>query len=87
MSSFECQQIRVQLAAFLEDGISEAERIIVRLHLQNCPGCQREMEVLQCVPLIVKEWQPEVPTRTMWVYIEQRIKIPQGVSERARVKP
>jgi anti-sigma factor RsiW len=44
-----CQQIRLNLLAYLDGEVSESERSQIEAHLEACPDCARELERLQAL--------------------------------------
>jgi len=41
-----CRQIKEQLSAYLDGELDEGQRHAVAAHLQTCPACRRELELL-----------------------------------------
>jgi anti-sigma factor RsiW len=49
----DCQGIRSELSAYLDNEIAPAERSAIEKHLDDCPHCQRELEQLKSLTAAV----------------------------------
>jgi predicted anti-sigma-YlaC factor YlaD len=83
-----CNEIRSYLPAYLEGALPPEEAQRVEQHLQACIACTRERNLLERVPILLRQWSPDVPSERIWAGIEQRIQTAararRGMTHRAR---
>jgi hypothetical protein len=75
MRNFECHEVIIRIADYIEDNLNVEEHQIIQVHLCECPQCQQECNACEQVSVVIQRWEPEPPSRVMWTYISQQIEI------------
>jgi len=59
----ECKNVNFLLSSFIDNELSESERLFVEGHIKRCPDCQKEYEKMRNLSAILKSIKPvEVPS-------------------------
>ena len=69
----DCERIREQLGAYLDDEVSKDARREVEAHLNACPECTTELDSLERVAEGLAPQEPVAVPDTLWSAIEQRL--------------
>ena len=70
-----CQEIRQNLDDFVDEELSEQERLRVEQHLAACDACRQELAELRSLLEAARGLGPEVaPDRDLWPTIESRLE-------------
>lgn len=69
----DCQRIREQLGAYLDDEVPQDVRREVETHLSACPECTGELDALGRIPEILAPQEPVAVPDALWSAIEQRL--------------
>jgi anti-sigma factor RsiW len=70
-----------RLSEYLDDELSEGERIALEAHLQGCHECPRVMAELRQVVYRARTLEHKAPPRDLWPAIAQRIGAGAGKTE------
>ncbi len=77
-----CQNVRTELTAYTSGQLSKSERQKVDAHLQSCPSCRRELELLESTRNVLKSWSDAEPPPDLAARLEARLS-----KEDSRKKP
>ena len=69
-----CDEVRRFLSDYLEGALSAEQRQQVEQHLQACLACTQERYLLERVPVLLRQWSPDVPSERIWTGVERRIQ-------------
>lgn len=70
-----CQEIRPNLNDFVDEELSEHERLRVEQHLAVCDTCRQDMTALRSLLAAARQLGPEVaPGRDLWPTVESRLE-------------
>ncbi len=69
-----CDEVRRSLTDYVEGVLPLEQAQVVEAHLQGCPDCAHELQMLQRVPQVLRQWSPPVPSERIWAGIESRIR-------------
>jgi anti-sigma factor RsiW len=69
-----CNEVRRYLPDYLEGALPVEQAQQVEQHLQACLACTQERYLLERVPVLLRQWSPDVPSERIWVGIEKRIQ-------------
>ncbi len=76
----DCRQVQYALSDYIEENLSEDTHKVIEAHLRACEVCAQEYHRLLRVGDLLRQWAPEVPTRSLWVGVRGRL----GVRHRQR---
>ncbi|MFO7946336.1 MAG: zf-HC2 domain-containing protein [Armatimonadota bacterium] len=68
-----CKEIQNKLPAYAVGDIDDQTRQEIAAHLQSCPDCRRELEVLQRTGELLQPMQMTDPPPGMWEKIDERL--------------
>lgn len=68
-----CQDVRTELTAYTSGELSKSERQKVDAHLQGCPFCRRELELLESTRDVLKSWDDTEPPSDLAARLEARL--------------
>ncbi len=77
-----CNEVRESLSAFLDNELSTNEKTLLQSHLDECTGCQKELEELQKVAVQLSSLEEVVPPASF--RNELFAKLEEGLSKEVR---
>lgn len=77
-----CNEVRESLSAFLDNELSTNEKTLLQSHLDECTGCQKELEELQKVVVQLSSLEEVVPPASF--RNELFAKLEEGLSKEVR---
>ena len=77
-----CQDVRYQLADYLDKKLIQRDEALVSSHLVSCEHCRAEVRELQSLFLALGEEQPQSPSPLYWTALPVRIR--QRIDEQSR---
>ncbi len=81
----DCQTIKQELVAFLDNEVSATLKAQIEAHLKGCPGCAQEMRALQASWQMLDRSLPPVPGEGFTASVMNRIR--QTPESSAELKP
>jgi hypothetical protein len=83
-----CEDMQPLLPDYWDNTLDEADRLVLRQHLEQCPACRAEAEELQRVWTGLSATQPESPSGQMRERFYDRLEaFRQGLAEQNRAHP
>ncbi len=71
-----CSEVEQKLSAFIDSELTELERLGMERHLETCPGCRQELEVLAEASGFLREKGRIVPEAPPWESIRETVNAP-----------
>ena len=68
-----CKKVRKKLLIFLDEELSERQRIEIQNHLNGCPGCLKQVGVLSKLWTVAGELERIEPSPYLWNNLSLRI--------------
>ena len=81
-----CSRVKRKLSAFLDDEVSEEEKLKISEHLKFCINCQRELESLSYVSNFLDSLEEINPSPYFIVRLKQRIAEQESLTAVRQVK-
>jgi len=69
-----CEDIQIELQAYLSDEIDEPQRSEIRNHLQDCRNCSQALQRLTKLSGVLDSWQALEPPPLMYEKLQARMK-------------
>jgi anti-sigma factor RsiW len=57
-----CEYCKEKLSAYIDNELSPKERLMIEEHLQRCPSCAREAEMLNQIDVLIGHIPEETPS-------------------------
>jgi anti-sigma-K factor RskA len=81
-----CEEIKKLLPDYSLGALSKRKRKFIKQHIDNCPGCERELRYLDETALLLDAVTPEEPPDFLWEGIRREITRPENQAENLGVK-
>ena len=69
-----CEDIQIELEAYLSDEIDELRKNEIRHHLQDCQDCSQALQRLTRLSGVLNSWQASEPSPLMYEKLKARMK-------------
>ncbi len=79
-----CKEIQKKLSAYVVGDLDDQTREEIAAHLQSCPECRHELQVLQRTGDLLEPMEMVEPPAGMWKKIDERL-VPRPVRVRPKV--
>ena len=80
-----CQRIKGLLVLVLDSQLNQMQTLKVKAHLDKCPGCSKELNLLKSTWDLLDEWKPIAPSPNFKGNLWQRILQEEAPLERKKV--
>lgn len=83
----ECEELVLELSAYVDSELSEKKRRAVETHLETCRACRQKVSELEEISQILKNTlstgnEPEIDLTGVWEKIESKINFSPSIWER-----
>ena len=69
-----CEDIQIELEAYVSNEIDESQKTQIRNHLQDCHNCSQALERLTKLSGVLDSWQALEPSSLMYEKLQARMK-------------
>jgi hypothetical protein len=82
-----CEDVQVELQAFLSDEIDEPQEREIKDHIKRCQACSQALQQLKRLSEVLKLWDSPEPSPLLWGKLNRRIRAHESFWARAFTNP